>query len=469
MPVDSLNDVGHLTKEIVNFASDISYSDVPPDVIEHTKLVLLDTLGAILAASNPKYPAGRIIAGFVRNIGGVEESTIIGQGFKSSCVNAALVNATFGYYCDIEAYDPEAVVHAAAAVVPTCLAVGEREKLDGKHLLLALILGIDVSCRVSLALNPRVLYKRGFHPSSIAGTIGAAVAAGHLLNLNVREYPVALGLAAQQTSGLLAWKEDFSENSRSLNCGIAARNGVTAALLARLGFGGPPDIFEGIYNIFRAYSRDSESNPDQLTRNLGADFFIMEHAFKRYSCCGFLHPGLDALLGIMDEHNLESGDIGAIILRFPKNGTELIDGTELRSHSAQYMFAIAALDRQVMIDDISYDRRSEPEINRLVKKVEVVGDEGLDVGYPEQYPSIVEITTTESKRFSKRVDYAAGTPQNPFTRDEIEKKFFELSGQALGESTKKAIRDLVRDIEQVKDVGLLIGYLQGKPQHVVLE
>ena len=79
MPVDSLNNVGHLTKEIVHFASNISYSDVPPDVIEHTKLVLLDTLGVLLAAADPKYSAGNILAKFIRNLGGIEESTIIGR------------------------------------------------------------------------------------------------------------------------------------------------------------------------------------------------------------------------------------------------------------------------------------------------------------------------------------------------------------------------------------------------------
>ena len=451
-----------LVESVVAFAKGISFNDIPEDVIQHAKLVLLDALGALLAASHPKYSAGRILTEIIEDLGGVEESTIVGKGFKSSCINAALVNGTLGYYCDIEAHHPEAVVHPAATIVPTCLAIGEREKADGKEFIIAFILGTEFDCRVSSALNPRVLYDRGFHPSSIAGTIGAAVAAGRLVGLDSNQFSIALGLAAQQTSGLLAWKEDFSENARPFNHSIAARNGLTAALLAKRGFGGPPDIFEGIYHIFRAYSKEDECDPGKLTVDLGRKFSITELAFKRYSCCAFLHPGLDALSVIMDKQRLESKDIESIVLRFAKNGTELIDGTELRSHSAQYIFPIAALDRKVMIDDILYDRRSEPEVERLMARTRVVGDEELDAGYPELYPSIVEVTTTDGRKVSERVDYAAGTPQNPFSREEIEKKFFELSGQVVEREVGERIVALVGQIEQVEDINMLGKLLQGK-------
>lgn len=447
-----LKNTGELTQKIVSFARNTAFSDLPTHLVDHSKLVLLDTLGAMLAASSPRYPAGKILVDFVKNLGGREESSIIGYGFKSSCINAAIVNGTFGYYCDIEAHHPEAVVHPAATIAPTSLAVGERQKADGKEFLLSFILGTDMDCRVSMALNPRILYDRGFHPSCVAGSIGAAVAAGRLFQLGFDEFPIALGLAAQQTSGLLAWKEDFSENSRPFNHSIAARNGITAAFLAKLGFGGPPDIFEGRYHIFRAFSEEGDWNADHLTRNLGKDFSIMDLAFKKYSCCAFLHPGLDALLHIMETQHLNSSDIEEMVLRFPKNGTELIDGTDLRSHSAQYILPVAAVTRQIMIDDILYDQTVEPEVKRLVERMVVVGDEILDQVFPERYASIVELTTVDGKRFTERVDYAAGTPQNPFTQRDIEEKFYQLCNPILDLSTTKKIMNLVENIEQVEDI-----------------
>jgi 2-methylcitrate dehydratase PrpD len=446
---------GEVTQKIVTFARGITYRDLPSRVVDHSKLVLLDTLGAMLAASNPKYSAGKILVDFVKSLGGKEESSILGCGFKSSCLNAAIVNGTFGYYCDVEAHHPEAVVHPAATVAPTSLAVGERERVDGKEFLLSFILGIDLDCRVSLALNPRVLYDRGFHPSCVAGTIGAAVAAGRLLQLNAQEFPIALGLAAQQTSGLLAWKDDFSENSRPFNHSIAARNGITSALLAKLGFGAPPDIFEGRYNIFRAFSEEGGWNTDPLTRGLGKDFLIMELAFKQYSCCAFLHPGLDALLYLMEKHRLRSSDIDEIVLRFPKNGTELIDGTDLRSHSAQYILPVAAVNRQIRIDDILFDQTVHPEVKRLLGKIVVVGDEALDQVFPERYASIVELKTRAGEKLTERVDYAAGTPQNPFTQKDIEDKFHRLCSQVLDPTTTEAVLKTVANIERVEDINRL--------------
>jgi 2-methylcitrate dehydratase PrpD len=457
LPMDSnpLKDSGESTPRIVNFVRETGFSDLPSSVVTHGKLVLLDTLGAMLAASNPKYPAGKVLVHFIKSLGGKEESSIIGHGFKSSCTNAAIVNGTFGYYCDIDAHHPEAIVHPAATVTPTSLAVGEREKVDGKEFLIAWVLGMEMDCRVSLALNPRALYDRGFHPSCVAGTIGAAISAGRLFRLSADQFPIALGLGAQQASGLLAWKDDFSENSRPFNHSIAARNGITSAFLAQLGFGAPPDIFEGRYHLFRAFSEEGRWNREYLTQSLGKDFFILGLAFKKYSCCAFLHPGLDALLHLMNEHFLKSSEIEEIVFRFPKQGTELIDGMELRSHSAQYILPVAAVHRQIMIDDILYDRMVDPEVKRLVERTVVVGDEVLDKVFPERYASIVEVKTTHGKSFSKRVDYAAGTPQNPFNQREIEEKYFRLCNRVVDSATSRKIMEMVENIERVDDINRL--------------
>ncbi len=160
--------------------------EVPPDVITHARPILLDTLGAMLAASATKYSATRILADFARRLGGRPESSLVGQRMKTSCVTAALVNGTLGYYCDIEPHHVGGILHAPAVVVPTSLAIAEKERASGDGFLGAVILGIEVTCRVSYAINPTALYNRGFHPSAICGAFGAAAAAGHLFRLNPR-------------------------------------------------------------------------------------------------------------------------------------------------------------------------------------------------------------------------------------------------------------------------------------------
>jgi 2-methylcitrate dehydratase PrpD len=450
----SSDNVRNPTSTLAKFASDLTFDKVPAETVAFSKRIVLDTTGALLAASSPQYPAGEILSEFIKRLGGVEESTVIGKGFKSSCVHAALVNATMGYFCDMEPHHVEAITHTPAVIVPTCLAVGEREQVSGAEFLLSVILGVDVACRVSLALDARKLYARGFHPTAIAGSFGAAVAAGRLLGLRQEALEIAIGLAGNQASGLLAWKQDHTETSRPFNPGIAARNGVTAALLARMGFGGPPDIFGGKYNVFDAYS-DGVPNREALVADLGTRFAITEHAFKLYACCSFLHPGLDGFLRILTDEALSMQKIDQVTLRFPAAGAELIDGLELRSHSAQYVFAVAASRRRVLFDDILHDRRSEPAIADFIQRVTVVGDQVLDPDFPDRYTSIVEVKTTDGRRFKARVETAKGTPQNPLTRREVEEKFLALSRTVIDDATAKAITELVGNIEALPNIGEL--------------
>ena len=454
-------------ERLVELARTVDFAALPADVQIVARGLTLDTLGALIQASSPRYSAGRILTEYARAQGGTAESSVVGAGFKTSCVQAALVNGTLGYYCDVEPHHPGAIMHGLAIVVPTALAVGERKHASGRELIGAIVAGVDVACRVANAIDPTALYRRGMHPSCLAGSFGACAAAARLLGLDAERFRHALGLCGTQASGLLAWETDPTEHSRPFNPGIAARNGTTAALLASFGFGGPPDVFEGRFNVFGAFSeRQPDASgarnggawgrPEELTRALGEDFLISGFAVKLYSCCAFLHPGLDALLEIVREHDLGPKDIATIDLRFPTNGMKLIDGNELKSHCAQYVLPIAVKERRVTIDDILQDRRSDPEIGALSHRVRVVADDELDKTFPERYATIVEVTTRDGRTHSGRVDYARGCPQNPVTYDEIGAKFFDLAGRARGEPVKA----LVDRLETLPDLGALTDLLR---------
>ena len=439
------------TSRLARFVSNVPFESIPLEVLRYAKLIILDTLGAIFQASSPRYSAGQIIAEFARIQGGAPESTLVGRSDRVSCVNAALANGTLGYYCDVEAHHPEAILHGAAVMIPTALAVGERQNASGQEFLAAVILGIDVAVRTSLAIGPTALYRRGFHPSAIAGSLGAAAAAGRLLKLSDEAMGRAFGLAGAQTAGLLAWETDPLEHARPFNPGIAARNGTTAALLASLGFGGPPDIFSGKFGLFGAFS-DGEERPEQLVVALGEEFGITGFAVKLYSCCAFLHPGLDALLKILSEQNLAADDIAEIVLRFPMSGVKLIDGNPLKSHCGQYILPIAVLDRRIRIDDILHDRRSDPRIEALSRRTRIVGDDGLDGEFPARYATIVEVTTTRGRHFAERVDYARGCPENPVSLDDVKAKFRSLGGEVTSTTRLAEVETLVDRLEAVSNV-----------------
>lgn len=435
-----------LTAQLAERLVRFRLTDVPAEVVRHAKLLLVDTLGAMLAASNPKYSATRILMAYAREVGGRPEASLVGQRGKTSCVNAALVNGTLGYYCDIEPHHVKGILHAPAVMLPASLAVAEKLDASGARLLEAMILGIEVTCRVSYALNPTALYNRGFHPSAVCGAFGAAAAAGRLFRLDAKKTAIALGLALQQASGLLAWASDHTENSRPFNPGLAARNGVTAALLAHLGFGGPPVPFEGKYDVFTAFS--GERHPEALLADWGEHFHVPEFAYKQYSSCSFTHPGLDALLTLAREHGLKPADVKSILLRFPISGKHMIDDNELKSHCAQYILPVGLVFGGVLIDDILEDRLRHPEVARLRAATRMEGDPELEKTWPGQYASIVEVKTADGRTLSCRVDDAKGTMRNPLSPAEIHAKYLKLATTVTTAARAEQIAALAARIER---------------------
>lgn len=446
------------TSRVVDYVLGFGYDDIPEEVVEHSKIVMLDTVGAMLAASNPAYPASRVITDFVREQGGREEATVVGREFKTPSTNAALANGTLGYMCDIESHHVEAVLHEAAVLLPSALAAGEREGASGRDVIAAFVLGVDIETRLALAMSPTGMYARGFHPSSVVGCLGSAVTAGKILGLDRVELASALGLAGAQSSGLLAWESDATEMSRPFGPGIAARNGVTAALLARRGFGGP-EVLEGKYTVFDAFS--GEAHLDELLEGFGDRFEVMNLAFKRYSSCSFTHPGLDALMGIMDGNDLDAEQIEGIDVRFPRSGAKLIDRSKLKSHNIQYVLSVGAYRGRVMIDDILLPQ-GDRRIWDLSERVSLTYDDDLDRFFPETMPTVVEVRTRDGRFLKERVDSARGTPENPMTHREIREKYRRLSISTVDEELSEAIMREVDGFENLGDVNELTKLLRFK-------
>jgi 2-methylcitrate dehydratase PrpD len=448
------------TERLAEFSSSYTYSHLPPRTIQITKDVILDTLGALFAAWPDRHPVSRIIGDFARNMGGSPECTILGRDFKAPAASAALVNGTMGYAADIEG-GGAARMHAAACFVPTALVMGERQSISGKEFMAALALAYDIAGRVSDAASTPHAYPHSFHPTAVFTTFGAAAITGLCLKLNPASFVNAYGLAGSVAGGLIAWVDDPTEHSRSYGVGVAARNGVTAGLLAEMGFGGPGGIFDPMkYNIYDAFSGSFQ--PESLDRGLGSEFYIEnQDGFKQYPCCGDIHTGLDALLAILSEQNIQADEIAEICHLVKETRRPVIDNNPLKSHNAQYILSIAAVDRQIRWDDFLRDRRLEPAIGSIYQKTRLVGTAELEIS-PSAAPAIVEVRTADGRVFSKRAEYRKGHSENPLSKAELEAKFLKLAEPTVGEAQGREIISLVRNMEEVDDIRRLIGLMNTK-------
>jgi 2-methylcitrate dehydratase PrpD len=341
--------------------------------------------------------------------------------------------------------------------VPAALSLGEREGVDGRRLIAALAAGYDVAGRIDRAAEPGRHFAHSFHPSAVFGHFGAAATSASLLGLDAARTENALGLAGMTAGGLAVWIQAEREDSRPFVIGMAAHRGVLAALLAGLGMGGPRGIADdGKYTIYDAFT--GAMHLDELDRDLGERFLIAEHSgFKRYPCCGGggIHASIAAVLQLVDEHGLDAAEIDAIVDRVtPETGV----GVPLKSHSTEYLLAVAAARRQIAPDAIVVDYRSrDPEVARLYRRVEIVPDAALAARSPGA--AVVELRLRGGRVLRAEVHHRPGSPADPLPPEEIDAKFLRYATTRLPRAQAVRVRDLVARLEELPDVRELAGLL----------
>jgi 2-methylcitrate dehydratase PrpD len=270
-----------ITGKLAAHASKLRYKDIPSDVIEKAKDCILDQVGVELIGSTLEW--NKIAYRYVTEMGGKAESTIVNYGTKVPSLDAAFVNATFGQGCELDDVGFAAGGHLSAATVPVGLALCEKERVSGKALLSSVVAGCDVMYRLLLAVRPSS-GKRGFHSHGIGGPFGAMVVAARLLRLNDDQMLHAFGIAGSHASGTMEYDQTGGEVKR-VHAGIAARGGIQAAMLARLGLTGPPTIIEGKRGFLRVFADqcDVDKKPRQRIRhheNMVQDVSLRGHSAR---------------------------------------------------------------------------------------------------------------------------------------------------------------------------------------------
>lgn len=442
------------TRTLANFAADVSFKKLPEKVTERAKLCVLDWIGASLAGSI-EVPS-TILVSVVRKIGGKKESTIVGHGIKTSCVNAALVNGVMGHVLELDDVHEQSVMHPSAPVLPAALAVAEREDVSGRDLLESVVVGYEVEIRIAMSMMPE--HYEFWHTTGTCGTFGAAVASGKVLGLNREEMLHALGSAGTQAAGLI---DVFGTMSKTLNAGKAAMNGVISALLSEKKFISSTAILESDKGYCRATSK--KCNTNMLTENLGRKFEIMNSIFKRHASCSHMHGAIDAVLYLSDEHDIEPEKIREIVVEtYPIAcdvvGRSYTPKTALAAKfSLPYCVAVSLICGRVGLSEFSKEKLTDPRIAELSKKIKVV--RSAEFGNARLGCATVKMRTLAGEEYGCRVDAPRGFPRNPLTLAEIETKFLDVTSLALTSERGKEIRQIVLNLQKLDEIKELTALL----------
>ena len=442
---------------IDRFADFILEARIPADARVAAGTAWFDTIGVTLAGALE--PAARAVQAAARSEGGKPRCRIIGTSDLTSASWAALANGTAAHALDYDDMCFVSLAHPSAPLVAAALAAGELARAPGSALLDAWVVGFEIEAVLGRAMNPRH-YTQGWHCTSTLGTIGAAAAAARLLGLDRAEVAHCLAVAASEASGL---KENFGTDTKPLHAGLAARNGVMAALLARNGLTASARALDGPQGFLLAMGAGSENAElDEALRTLGVRWEILESGvtIKLYPSCAATHPALDAILDLRHEHGFTDSDVESIaigvdavtptILTYPRPAT----GLEAK-FSMQHCAAAAVVAGRVGLDTFEPALMHDARIAGILPHIALTVDATLRTDAPALTQARVTIQLRDGRTLSAYADGARGYPTRPATAEEHGQKFRACAGRVLDSGRTEAAIVVLRSLDQLEDARTL--------------
>ncbi len=285
--------ISPLMRTVSAYIAQAGAKPLPEAVAEATKHHLLDTVAAMVSGTR-LLPGARAIA-YLKTLGGLPEACIPGTRVVTNVVNAALTGGMLAHADETDDQHALSVLHPGAGIVPAALAMAERERATGTHLLRAVALGYDIGIRLSLSLGAADFSAAGRDTHGFGCTFGSAAAAASIARLNSDQVRHLLSYAAQQASGVSNVAQDLEHVQKAFQYGgMPARNGVTAARMVATGWTGVEDVFSGDKNLFAAYGIP-KSDPEVLGRGLGEVYEMLKCNIKRWPVGGPIQAALDSL------------------------------------------------------------------------------------------------------------------------------------------------------------------------------
>lgn len=433
---------------------------LPAAAEEHAKHHLLDTLAAMISGS--ELAPGQAALRYIRAQCGTGAATIAGSTLTAAPADAAIANGVMAHADETDDSHNASRSHPGCSIVPASLAVGEELAIDGARFLRAVTLGYDVGTRVVLAMGgAEFSYESSLATHSIAGTFGAAAAASSIAGLDARQMRWALDYAAQQSSGIVAWRRDTDHIEKAfVFAGMPARNGVTSALLVRAGWNGVDDIFSGSDNFFQAYAPKAQLG--RLVEKLGERYEVAQTDIKKWTVGSPIQGPLDAVEAIRGKRRFEADEVERVTVRLAPSVAKVVDNRDIPDICLQHMMAVMLLDRTVSFH-AAHDkpRMAEAAALRQRAKVTLVHDEDLAKLLPVRV-AIVEMDFTDGSRLAERVAAVRGTPRNPMSRAEVIDKARDLTAPVLGRESSDRLIETVFAIETITDIRRLRPLLRAR-------
>jgi len=453
------------TRRIAEFVSGLTYEQIPADVRERIKLLMLDSLGCAIYGANLEWC--RILRGTLEKLDATRTTSIWGTNARLSSDHAALVNGTQVQGFELDDVHRKAVLHVGAVTLPALIAVAEsHSKLSGRDFLTAAVAGYEIGPRVGLCMGQEHI-GQGWHSGATVGIFSAAAGAARALGLDAEKTVHALGIAGTQSSGLMA--AQYGAMVKRMHAGRAAQSGLYGALLAANGFTGIVDVFEAPYGGFcTTFSRSQDRfNLNALSVDLGQKFETMGIALKFYSCVGSNHTTLDALADIRKRRPFKLDEIEEIVVYGSQVTADHVgwpykpEGLTAAQLNLPFCVATLLIEGDVFVDEFTPDCVDDAARIALSRKVRVVHDPDITaLGAAHRHKVRVEVKFRDGSVERETREAPRGSEQSFASADDIVAKFRKLTRAVIADKQQSALVEAVLGLDNLADSRTLIELLR---------
>ena len=435
------------TQRLARYVVSSSPDHVPDSIRHEAARSLVNWVGCALGGA--RHVAIERALDAVRPFSGPRNTAVIGRSERLDALHASLINGMSSHVLDFDDTHLRTLMHPSVPVASPLLALAESRALPGRDFVHALVLGVEVECRIANAIYATHNVKG--YITGTAGVFGAAAAAGRVLGLDGRRMTQAFGIAATQAAGL---REMAGTMCKSYVHGRAAQNGLTAALLAAAGFTSSERVLEAPRGFARVVAGDCDVRA--MTADLGERFELALNTYKPYACGVVAHPVIDGCIALRDAHALDAGRIAAVRLRVHPLALTLTGIREPRSGleskwSVYHSAAVALIDRAAGEHQYSEARVTDEAVRALRKSITAQADAGL--GDDEAY---VTLELHDGSVLEHHVDHAIGSVARPMSDSDLDQKFLALADGVLPASRAQTLLRACWAVETLEDAGELM-------------
>ncbi len=439
-------------QQLAEFAVNLNYDRIPPEVVERAKDCVIDTVGACVFGS--QLPWTQTVIDYARRNSAPGECSILGTPAKVRAPFACLTNGASAHAFELDALvEPSVGIHPSAALAVPGLAPAQGRKMSGKVLLAAIVAGYEVLYRIGDAAKHSI-EKNGFHSPGVVGPFGTAVVVGRMFGVDAKQMANAFGIAGSLSSGLMEFSRTGGMVKR-LHLGRAAEGGFMAAVLARDGYTGPEGVLDGKFGFLNVFC--SGGDPARLTKDLGSTWHVMKTKIKRYACHSTAQVPVTLALDLKARHRISGDDVAGIAIAASEKTVMqhvILEPKDLTmmQYSVPFCAAIALyrdpLDPQIF----SEATLNDPKIRTLARgaRVELLKSSS---GHASS-ASRVTLKLKNGKEVSAEGNDFKGTPTMPLTRPELLEKFLKLTAHRDRAKAERLFAQLA-EAEKVEDFSTL--------------